>query len=220
VLAAIRNVLSPMALFQVGVDLFRGLTHGIRSALVGVIDTVRAAASSVVQTAKGALGVQSPSWIFADIGANLIAGLKQGLAPAAALPDWLAARLSGLANAVPRALPAAVLAGSSAIAAASPLPPMAAQSVALIQQPIVQQSAAITGQQSQQPRVWTPPHERRAQQSSRPPMHIEMPITVHVTASSSMDEHALAVVIEQRMRAAAGDVARHLSAIYDDPDEV
>jgi len=45
-----------------------------------VVNAVKNAASSVVNAAKGVLGVLSPSTVFADIGTNVGLGLAQGIA--------------------------------------------------------------------------------------------------------------------------------------------
>lgn len=47
-----------------------------------------------------------------------------------------------------------------------------------------------------------------------------MPITINVQAPPNTDAQGLATLIEERLRRAAGDAARHLSGLYDDPDEV
>jgi TP901 family phage tail tape measure protein len=52
------------------------------------------------------------------------------------------------------------------------------------------------------------------------PARVDMPITINISAPAGADSHELAALIEARVREATGEAARHISALYDDPDEV
>jgi hypothetical protein len=64
---------------QMGRDLIDGLIQGIRERVSGAVDAVKGVASSVISAAKSALGIQSPSTVFAEIGQNIMQGLSGGL---------------------------------------------------------------------------------------------------------------------------------------------
>lgn len=66
-------------LYGAGQDLIRGLTRGIMSAAGSVADAARSAVSSAISAAKSALGISSPSKVFAQIGRQTAAGLVMGM---------------------------------------------------------------------------------------------------------------------------------------------
>jgi hypothetical protein len=101
--------------------------------------------------------------------------------------------------------------------AAAITPPLVAQ-----YQPIADSLPALT---APAPQVSVLPSPTMIQQQAqRPrrdgPARVEMPITINVQAPPGADGHQLAALIEQHLRQATGDAARHISALYDDPDEV
>ena len=65
---------------QAGHDLIDGLVEGIRGSLSNAASAVRDAARLIIQSAQGALGIQSPSTVFAEIGRNIMQGLSGGIA--------------------------------------------------------------------------------------------------------------------------------------------
>lgn len=70
----------PGQMWQIGVDLVRGLIDGIKSMLETAKNEVKDFCGGLVQGFKDALGIHSPSRVMKDeIGFNLIEGLKQGL---------------------------------------------------------------------------------------------------------------------------------------------
>lgn len=73
-------------LYNAGAALISGLYNGIVSRLSGLLDKVRSMASDIAGAVKGALGVHSPSRVFAEIGDNLMRGLAQGIDRGAAMP--------------------------------------------------------------------------------------------------------------------------------------
>ena len=63
----------------IGMDLTKGEAQGLREGEPEVEATVRANALAAVTAARETLGVHSPSTVFAEIGANLMAGLRNGI---------------------------------------------------------------------------------------------------------------------------------------------
>lgn len=67
-------------LFDAGKDVIRGLTSGIRDALPNAADVARDIGSSILDAAKGALGIGSPSKLFAaEVGRWIPAGIAEGV---------------------------------------------------------------------------------------------------------------------------------------------
>src|SRR5690606_34988270 len=66
----IKNALGNLGtlLVSAGRDLINGLINGIKSMVSKAVDAVKNVASSVVSAAKKALGIESPSTVFAEIG--------------------------------------------------------------------------------------------------------------------------------------------------------
>lgn len=79
VLDRLRTILSIDTLREIGMNLMRGLIDGIKRMAGSAWDAVKSAASGAVDAAKGALGVHSPSLVFAGIGENLMRGLSIGI---------------------------------------------------------------------------------------------------------------------------------------------
>jgi hypothetical protein len=65
---------------QVGRDLIEGLIQGIRERVGGAVSAIKSVGSSIITAMKNAVGVQSPSTVFAGIGQNIVQGLSQGIA--------------------------------------------------------------------------------------------------------------------------------------------
>ncbi len=72
-------------LVNAGMDLIRGLGRGIMNALNWLLDQVRNIAGMIASTARSALGIGSPSRVFARIGEQIAAGLAQGIAGSSGL---------------------------------------------------------------------------------------------------------------------------------------
>lgn len=64
---------------SIGEGIVRGIVNGIRAGLGWVRDAARNLAQSAVDAAKDALGIHSPSRVFADFGQNTVAGFIQGI---------------------------------------------------------------------------------------------------------------------------------------------
>lgn len=73
------------ALVSAGVNLIQGLINGIKSMIGSAVAAVQNVASSVVSAAKGALGIHSPSKVFAELGMYTVAGFANGIADNASL---------------------------------------------------------------------------------------------------------------------------------------
>lgn len=77
ILSAIGNVGN--LLYNVGKNIVDGLWNGISSGWNWLTNQVNDLVGNLVQAAKDALGIKSPSRVFAEIGANMNAGLRMGL---------------------------------------------------------------------------------------------------------------------------------------------
>jgi TP901 family phage tail tape measure protein len=77
ILSALGNL--GQLLVNAGGDLLRGLANGITGAISGVIDAAKHAASAAVNAVKSALGINSPSKVFHDLGAGTVEGFVNGI---------------------------------------------------------------------------------------------------------------------------------------------
>lgn len=66
-------------LWNAGQDLIRGLGNGIRNMGQWVLDQIGSVINGAIDWAKGLLGINSPSRVFAGIGRNLGQGLANGI---------------------------------------------------------------------------------------------------------------------------------------------
>ena len=73
-------------LYSAGTDLIQGLLNGIRAMAGNVAQAARDVVSNAINAAKSALGINSPSRVFREIGANTGAGLALGLRDSG---DWV-----------------------------------------------------------------------------------------------------------------------------------
>lgn len=78
-----------------------GLATGIRNGMGRVMDALNWIASIAPQWVRDALGIHSPSTVFADIGTNIMAGLAEGIAQATAMPEMALAGATGGMMAAP-----------------------------------------------------------------------------------------------------------------------
>lgn len=75
-------------LFNAGKDVLRGLANGIEAAVQGAIDAAKRAARRVLEGAKDALGIGSPSKLFADqVGRWIPEGIRVGIEKNKSAPD-------------------------------------------------------------------------------------------------------------------------------------
>lgn len=71
---------------EIGSGIIDGIISGIRGAVGRLVDAAIAAALSALAGAKAALGIESPSKVFAGIGANMMEGMAQGITQNAGKP--------------------------------------------------------------------------------------------------------------------------------------
>ncbi len=71
---------------KVGENIIKGIVKGINDNVSKVFEVIKSMATTAISEAMGALGIQSPSTVFAGIGRDLVAGLVQGTTQAA--PDF------------------------------------------------------------------------------------------------------------------------------------
>lgn len=77
--AQILAVLSNVSLVDAGAQIIAGLVAGITGGATAAVDAVSNVATSVIGAAKTALGIASPSKVFAEIGAYTAQGMEQGI---------------------------------------------------------------------------------------------------------------------------------------------
>lgn len=75
----------------IGTQIIQGIANGISAATGLIVDAARNAASAAFEAAKGFLGIQSPSKLFAGIGENMMLGMAGGITANAALPAYASA---------------------------------------------------------------------------------------------------------------------------------
>ncbi|MCQ4242488.1 phage tail tape measure protein [Stutzerimonas stutzeri] len=103
----------PSKFSEFGGNMIQGLINGFTGMFPNLTAAISGAATSVVSTFKGLLGIHSPSRVFAGLGGDTMAGLEQGLAGGESGP------LSQLAGTAKR-LTAAGAVGLSMAAGAMP----------------------------------------------------------------------------------------------------
>lgn len=74
-------------LYNAGRDIVNGLRNGITSAAKGVLDYISGLADRIAREFKSALGIKSPSRLFAEYGQNIVEGLAQGITASTNLVD-------------------------------------------------------------------------------------------------------------------------------------
>lgn len=68
----------PETFMKLGRDIIQGLIEGIKSMAKAALNSVKELFTSIVSTVKDALGIHSPSRVFAGIGENMALGLGAG----------------------------------------------------------------------------------------------------------------------------------------------
>lgn len=87
----------PGRMLDVGKNALSSLASGIRNAASSAVSAARSVASNVVSSAKNLFGIRSPSKVFADMGVNLGAGLKQGILASVGMVQDAAKRMGHVA---------------------------------------------------------------------------------------------------------------------------
>jgi hypothetical protein len=129
----------PSQIMQIGRDLIDGLINGIRERWQALKDGISSIASGIADTVRGALGIRSPSRVFAEIGGHLMDGLSQGIERTAGLP-LAAMRSVATGLAVPIAAGGLMLGANSAFSVPQPVmtQPIVQMPQPVMTQPIVQ----------------------------------------------------------------------------------
>ncbi len=76
---AVRDFLTGFSLVQIGTDIVGGLIDGIINMGPNVLKAITGIADSAIKAAKSALGIASPSKVFAEIGVNTGEGFAGGV---------------------------------------------------------------------------------------------------------------------------------------------
>jgi phage-related protein len=96
----------PGRLVEIGRNIIQGLIDGVKTGFENLGNSIRQGVDDAIKTTKKNLGIQSPSTVFADIGANMMRGMSDGILANAALPQLA---LNSLALATPDVPGAAVM---------------------------------------------------------------------------------------------------------------
>lgn len=80
---------------KIGNDIIQGIANGITAAAHFIVEAATAAAKAAYDAAKGFLGIQSPSKLFAGIGKNMMMGMSGGILDNAASPIGAVRSVSG-----------------------------------------------------------------------------------------------------------------------------
>ena len=73
------NWLASLSLADIGANMIKGLIDGIMSAGGALLSAVTGVVTGAIGAAKHALGIASPSTVFAEIGVQTAAGMQQGI---------------------------------------------------------------------------------------------------------------------------------------------
>lgn len=110
----------PQRMMEAGRAILDGLINGIRARWDALKESVTGIASGIADTVRGALGIRSPSRVFAEIGGHLMGGLQLGIERAAGLP-LAAMRSVATGLAVPIAAGGLMLGANSAFSVPQPV---------------------------------------------------------------------------------------------------
>lgn len=100
----------PQRMMEAGRAILDGLLSGLRERWQALKDAVSGIASGIADTVRSALGIRSPSRVFAELGGHLMGGLQLGIQRAAGLP-LAAMRTVAVALAAPMAAGAVAMSG-------------------------------------------------------------------------------------------------------------
>lgn len=94
--AAIRLAVGDLGrtLYQAGIDVIQGFINGVNDKAATARNTISNVANSLAASAKSALGISSPSKVFAQIGEQVVDGLVMGINDNAALATSAMSNLS------------------------------------------------------------------------------------------------------------------------------
>lgn len=215
---------------QIGIDIVSGVWKGMQEKWGAMSAWLAEKTGGLLGTAKKAVDAHSPSRKFLKLGSDIVRGLQIGmesLAPGAlatvrGLATGLAAVPLALAPVTAAAIPpslAQITSAAGGVTAASglSLDDPASQARDALRAGWLEEARARAGSVSSRP---PGPAGVGASPKSGARGGVQMPISISVQAPAGADAAALGEMIAQRVREAAGDAARQLSALYDDPDEV
>lgn len=77
--SSIIDAIGSIDLMQIGSDMIAGLVDGIMGAAGSVLSAITGVVGGAIDAAKAALGISSPSKVFAEIGENTGAGMAKGV---------------------------------------------------------------------------------------------------------------------------------------------
>ncbi len=119
-LEAVKSAISGKveAFKQLGRDLLEGLKSGILEKVGNIIEAVKGAVSAAIEAGKRALGIESPSKVFAEMGKNMMLGLARGVQATERFPD---AAVSSVMYSLAGAAGAGAPAGGGAMAVTIPV---------------------------------------------------------------------------------------------------
>ncbi len=69
----------PAKMLEVGSNIINGLWDGLKSSSAAVVDWMAGLGNDIINSAKGVLGINSPSRVFAEIGGFTVEGMQQGM---------------------------------------------------------------------------------------------------------------------------------------------
>lgn len=69
----------PAKMLEVGGNIINGLWDGLKNSATAVVDWMAGFGSDIIDSAKGILGINSPSRVFAEIGGFTVEGMQQGM---------------------------------------------------------------------------------------------------------------------------------------------
>ena len=95
ILGKIGEALHPSKLFEIGVNMVKGLWEGIKSVKDWVFEKIGGFFGGVLDGIKDFFGIHSPSTVFAEIGENLNRGLVVGLEDSLGLVEKSASNVAG-----------------------------------------------------------------------------------------------------------------------------
>lgn len=116
IVQAVKGV--PAQMLAIGGQIIDGLLQGMRQRWAALKEGVSGIASGIADTVRGALGIRSPSRVFAEMGGHLMSGLQIGIERAAGLPLAAMRTVAG-ALAVPMAAGAMAFGAAGAAGAAT-----------------------------------------------------------------------------------------------------
>jgi hypothetical protein len=121
-------------MLTIGGQIIDGLLAGLRERWTALKEAVSGIASSIADSVRGALGISSPSRVFAEIGGNLMGGLQLGIERAASLP---LDAMRGVASALAAPITAGAIAFAPLAQAVDPVaPPEPVDAVRTIRQAV------------------------------------------------------------------------------------